>query len=106
MFSFTFRDCYLDFTTFYGTKLKKTLFQDCSLKEVDFSEVDLSGSSFNNSDLFGARFFNTVLEKVDFTTARNFSIDMDVNKMKRAKFSALNLAGLLQKYGLDVNYDL
>lgn len=102
MFSFTFDECLLDYSTFFGTKLRKTTFQDCSLKEVDFTEVDLTASVFRNCDLTATRFLQTNLEKVDFRTALNFSIDPDGNKMKKTKFSAMNLAGLLYKYNLDI----
>lgn len=104
MFSFEFNECYLDYCTFAYTKLKKTQFSGCSLKEVDFSNTDLTESVFKKCDLSGTRFSNTILEKVDFRTAQNFSIDPDANKMKKAKFSALDLVGLLQKYNLDISY--
>jgi uncharacterized protein YjbI with pentapeptide repeats len=103
MFSFTFTDCHLDYSTFYGTKLKKTNFNNCTLLDVDFSQTDLSASVFNNCDLAATCFSNTNLEKADFRTARNFSIDPDGNKMKKAKFSSLNLEGLLTKHNLDID---
>ncbi|NML36630.1 pentapeptide repeat-containing protein [Chitinophaga sp. G-6-1-13] len=102
MFSFSFYECILDYSTFLGTRLRKTLFHDCSLKEVDFSEADLTSADFKNSDLTMARFSNTILEKADFRNAQNFGIDPDFNKMKKARFSALNLSGLLYKYNLDI----
>lgn len=105
LFSFSFQECILDYSTFFRTKLKKTKFMDCSLKEVDFEEVDLTGSLFRNCDMEGTRFMRTTLEKADFSTSRNFTIDLDANMVKRAKFSALNLAGLLYKYNLDINFD-
>ena len=102
MFSFAFNDCHLDYCIFFGTKLRKTNFIACTLKETDFSEADLTASVFTNCDLAGARFSNTILEKVDFRAAWNFVIDPDGNKMKKAAFSASNLAGLLQKHQLDI----
>jgi len=104
MFSFRFDNCIMDLCTFYGRKLKETRFVQCSLKNVDFSETDLTSSIFSNSDLTGATFSNTLLEKVDFRTATNFSIDPEFNKLKKAKFSALQLEGLLYKYQLDIDY--
>ena len=90
------------YSTFFGTKLRKTNFTDCSLKEVDFSNVDLSESVFKNCELSGATFINTILEKVDFRTALNYGMNPDLNKIKKAKFSALNLSGLLHKHNLDI----
>lgn len=102
MFSFSFSDCILDYSTFFGTKLKKTSFKNCNLKDVDFSQVDLSAAVFENCDLHGACFSNSILEKTDFRTATNFAIDPEGNKIKKAKFSESNLAGLLVKYDLDI----
>lgn len=104
MFSFSFSECILDYATFFGTRLRKTPFLDCSLKEVDFSEADLTAADFKNSDLTGARFLNTILEKADFRNAQNFGIDPDCNNIKKARFSAFNLSGLLYKYNLDIEY--
>jgi len=42
-------------------------------------------------------------EKADFRTAYNFSIDPEVNKINRAKFSSMNLAGLLSKYDIEID---
>ena len=104
MFSFSFDKCFLDYSIFYASKLKKTVFNSCSIKEADFSEAVLTGSKFTDCDLFNTLFSRTVLDKVDFRTARNFSIDPEFNKVKKAKFSAFNLEGLLQKYQLDVEH--
>jgi uncharacterized protein YjbI with pentapeptide repeats len=81
-------------------KLAKTRFINCSLKETDFAEADLSSSVFNNCDLAHAGFDNTNLEKADLRTAYNYSIDPERNKVKKAKFSAAGLSGLLHKYDL------
>lgn len=92
----------MDYSTFFGIKLQKTLFFNCSLKEVNFSEADLTSSIFKKSDLTGTVFSNTNLEKVDFSSAVNFAIDPEFNKMKNAKFSASQLEGLLYKYKLNI----
>jgi fluoroquinolone resistance protein len=105
MFSFIFDKSHLDYSTFYGTKLRKTKFSDCSLKETDFEETDLTGSIFQNCDLSGASFIRSILEKTDFRTARNFSFDPAVNKMKQARFANSNLSGLLNQFKLDIDYD-
>ena len=83
----------------------KTKFDKCTLKETDFSEVNLTASVFSECDLTNAIFSNTILEKVDFRTANNFSIDPEYNKLKKAKFSSFNLEGLLYKYKLDIEYE-
>jgi len=101
-FSVVFQDNILDYSSFFQCKMKKTNFTDCSLKQVDFGETDLSMAVFKNCDLALASFVRTNLEKTDFRTARNYSLDPEQNKVKGAKFSHLGLAGLLYKYRLDI----
>lgn len=99
-FSVSFDQCHLDYSNFYGVKLRKTLFKSTSLKEVEFAEADLTDSQFIDCDLSAANFSNTILDKADFRTAINYSIDPERNKLKKARFSSLNLGGLLHKYDL------
>jgi len=102
LFTVNFQDCIVDYSSFFKKKIKNTKFVNCSIKEVDFAEVDLSMSIFDNCDLLNASFVRTNLEKTDFRSARNYSIDPEMNRMKNAKFSNLGLAGLLYKYNLDI----
>ncbi len=104
MFAVKFNESYLDYSTFFGKKMKNTLFSDCSVKEVDFTRVDLTGSIFKNCDLTSAIFLQSTIEKVDFTTAKNYSIDPEQNKIKNAKFSISDLPGLLTKYNIKVHH--
>lgn len=103
LYSFTFIESYLDYSTFYGTKLRKTILKHCSLKESDFEATDLTMSVFENCDLEGTKFVRSVLEKADFRTAKNTGIDPDLNNLKQAKFSHDNLSGLLLKHRLDIS---
>jgi fluoroquinolone resistance protein len=105
LFSFKFEDCVLDYSTFVGTKMKGTGFINCSMKQVDFEGTDLTGAVFKDCDLSEAAFINSNLDTADFSTARHFSIDPTVNKMKKAKFSYRGLAGLLHKYQLNISFD-
>jgi uncharacterized protein YjbI with pentapeptide repeats len=102
LLSFSFDKCYLNFSTFHRKKIKNTIFKDCSIKEVDFSETDLTASGFLNCDLARSIFNRTVLEKVDFRTAYNYSIDPELNRIKKAKFSQFGVAGLLDKYQISI----
>ena len=104
MYSFAFTDCILDYSIFLGLKIRNTHFLRCSMKEVDFSQADLSMAIFDECDLSGAIFANTTLEKTDFRKAHNFRIQLENNKVKKAKFNSSNLSGLVLHYGLDL-YD-
>ncbi|MCH5690434.1 pentapeptide repeat-containing protein [Niabella sp. W65] len=83
-------------------KIKNTAFDNCTLHEVDFTDTDLTGASLTHCDLKGAAFDNTLLEKADLSTAYNYIIDPDRNKIKKARFSKDGLWGLLTKYNIVV----
>ena len=102
LFSASFTQCTLNLSSFYKLKIKNTVFNDCILHEIDFTDTDLTGASFTNCDLKGATFDNTLLEKADLSTAYNYIIDPDRNKIKKARFSKEGLPGLLMKYNIVV----
>ncbi|MEQ1733302.1 MAG: pentapeptide repeat-containing protein [Bacteroidia bacterium] len=103
LFAIKFNDCVLNHSSFFQLKAKATQFNTCTLHEVDFTEADLTSSLFDNCDLAGATFDRTLLEKVDFRTARNFALDPELNRIKKAKFSIGSVAGLLSKYNIDIS---
>ena len=100
--SFSFEGCQLNHSSFYKTKIKKTVFKDTQLQEVDFAECDLTGVVFDNCNLAQAVFDHTVIEKADFRTSYHYSIDPEINRIKKAKFSILGVSGLLEKYDIDI----
>lgn len=101
--SFSFDTCNLSHSTFYKTAIKKTIFKDSQLLEVDFTECDLTDSMFSNCDLANATFDRTVIEKADFRTSFNYSIDPEINRIKKAKFSIFGIPGLLEKYDIIID---
>lgn len=100
--SFSFDGCQLDHSSFYQRKIRKTAFRNSQIREVDFTEADLSGVLLENCDLLNAHFERTILEKADLSTAYNFSIDPEGNRIRKAKFSVSGLAGLLGKYDIEI----
>lgn len=102
--SFRFENCVLNHASFYIVKIKGTVFKNCELKEVDFTEADLSAVVFDNCNLEGTIFEHTVLEKADFSTAFNYSLDPASNNIKKAKFSIAGLHGLLSKYDIEISH--
>ena len=83
--------------------MKKTLFSHCSLQEVDFTESLLTEAVFEDCNLRDAKFENTVLEKADLRTAINFSINPEMNKIRKARFSYPAVLTLLDKYGIMID---
>lgn len=102
--SFNFENCIVNHSSFYATKLKKTIFKNTQLQEVDFTDCDLTQAVFENCDLSRAIFNNTNIEKADFRTSHNYSINPEVNRIKKAKFSLSGISGLLDKYDITIEY--
>lgn len=72
--------------SFGGSKLNDCHFTNTNLIGADFGEVNLSGTIFHKCDLSMA----------DFTTAIQYDIDPQTNKIKKAKFSLPEALGLLR----------
>lgn len=104
--SFSFENCRLDHSSFFRLKLRKTRFRNCEMEGVDFGEADLTEALFENTKLVQAIFDNTTLEKADLRTASGFSIDPERNTLKKAKFAQSGLAGLLDKFQIQVDRSL
>lgn len=100
--SFRFENCQMNLSSFFRVKMKNTKFIHCSLQEVDFTECDLTGALFDQCDLGRAIFDGTTLEKADLRSAYNYSIDPANNKIKKAKFSLQGVAGLLDKFDIEI----
>ncbi len=103
LFAASFNHCSLNLSSFYQVKLKGTTFKTCNLQEVDFTEADLSAAIFDNCDLLKAVFENSILEKADLRSAFNYAIDPDKNRVRKARFSFPGIAGLLDKYDIDIS---
>jgi len=102
LFSVAFENCIIDFASFNGKKMPKTNFVKCSLKETSFVQTNLTGSKFEQCDLSGTIFNRSDLSSVNFATAYNYTIDPEINTMKKAVFAAEGLAGLLAKHQLKI----
>ncbi len=102
LFQVAFESCQLDYSLFAKKKMKQTRFEHCSLIECDFTECQLTESVFDECILTGSTFYLSRLEKADFRTAIDYSIDPDENYLKKARFSQSRLAGLLDKYDLRI----
>ena len=102
LFSVEFDSCILDYASFMGKKMVKTRFAHSSLKEVSFSNTNLNGSVFDDTNLEDAVFNRTDLTSVNFTTAYNYTMDPELNILKKASFSTQGIAGLLVKYGIKI----
>jgi uncharacterized protein YjbI with pentapeptide repeats len=83
--------------------MKGVIFRSCQLQETDFGACDMSNGVFDNCDLLRAIFDSTILEKADFRTAYNYSINPESNRIKKARFSISGISGLLEKYDIEIS---
>lgn len=95
-----FEHCILNLASFYKLKLKGTRFIHCQMHETDFVEADLSMASFESTDLSGARFENTNFEKCDLRYAVGYSINPNLNRLKKTRVSREGLHGFLHQVDL------
>ena len=63
----------------------------------------MTAALFDQCNFKDAKFENTILEKADFRTSYNYSIDPDVNRIRKAKFSLPAVVGLLNKYDIEID---
>ena len=101
-FSAGFEGCILDNASFFKRKMAKTVFDRCRLWEVDFGDCDMQSVRFPECDLKRAQFADTDLRKADLRTAFNYSIDPNINKIRKAKFSLAGVVGLLESYDIEI----
>lgn len=102
LFSANFDGCILNHSSFFKMNLKNLHMHNSALIEVDFTETDLTGAVIKNCDLLNAKFENTILEKADLRTSFNYSINPELNRIKKAKFSMPAVVGLLDKYDIEI----
>ncbi|HAD10829.1 MAG TPA: hypothetical protein DCF33_00170 [Saprospirales bacterium] len=100
--SFTFKDCLLQYASFFRLKIPGTAFLHCQMEEVNLEETDLRRAVFQDCNLLNAGFDYANLEETDFRTAHHFRIHPDRCKIQGARFAAGNLEGLLTHYKIKV----
>jgi uncharacterized protein YjbI with pentapeptide repeats len=104
LFSVRFESSILDYASFMNKKMMKTKFIDTSMKQVLFTGSNLSHAVFDATDLADAIFNGTNLKEADFVNAYNYTIDPELNDIKKAKFSLQGVPGLLTKYGIRITH--
>jgi len=100
--AFRFENCILNDSVFVELALKGTAFTNTELTGVDFTGCDLTGAVFGNCNLMDATFVHTILEKADLRTAHSYTIDPELNKIRKARFAIPDVVGLLRKYDIDI----
>lgn len=73
------------------------------MHEVDFTNCDLTSAVITACDLQDAKFENTLLESADLRTSFHYSIDPNLNKIRKASFSVSSIEGLLHTYNIRID---
>ena len=90
-----FMSCQLNYSNFKLLKLPGIKMTDCEVKDADFTEADFSKSDFKKTDFEKSRFLKTNLSGANFKGARNYSINVLYNTLKKTKFSYPEVLALL-----------
>lgn len=97
-----FFKCVLNHCSFFGLFIREIAITECSAKEVDFREADCTEADFTDTDLENSLFGKTNLTRADFSTAKNYHIDVFENEIKKAKFSFPEAVSLLNCLGIEL----
>lgn len=90
------------FGSFAELDITECSFEKCKLRKIDFENTNARRVSFNGSDLSEARFNHTNIEKADFREAYNYLIDPRENRIKKAKFSRVEVSNLLIPFEIEI----
>jgi uncharacterized protein YjbI with pentapeptide repeats len=98
IFGVGFEGCVLSYGSFVGLKMANTKFVRCKAHETTFADLDLTGADFSDTELNGAKFLDTDLTSADLSTAIEYGINPNENRLNKTKFSpeaAIQLAETL-----------
>lgn len=90
----------MNYSNFFGLKLQGMEIINCTAKEVDFTETDLTKANFSGTDLAGSIFENTDLTQADLSEATNYTINANINRLKKTIFSLPEAASLLSSFDI------
>lgn len=102
-FSVHFSKCQLDHSSFYKMDLTRSRFTHCRMHGTDLSGANLSSLVLAGCDLLNAKIEHCDLSHADFRKAVNYTLDPDMNTMKKARFSLPEVTGLLAKYNIEID---
>jgi uncharacterized protein YjbI with pentapeptide repeats len=98
--SVNFTSCVINHSVFTRLSLRKINIVDCYASDVDFAEADLTQANFKQTNLLNARFLNTNLAHADFSDANSYSVNPNLNKLKKTKFSLPEAISLLSSFDI------
>ena len=72
----------------------------CTAIDVDFQEANLSHVNFAGTDLQDSKFLRTNLAYADLSTAKHYSIDPNLNTLRKTVFSLPEAVSLLDRFDI------
>ena len=101
-FEFSFRQCILNDSSFFGLTLQALVLDECKVHDVDFREGDFSHALMTYSDFTHSLFMRTNLQSANFAESTQYSINILENQVKGAKFSKHEAVYLLESLGIEL----
>ncbi len=102
LFSANFKNCLLQYCNFSDLNMKNSSFKGSKLKDSHFTNTILKSADLSDVDLSRTLFHNCGLCNADFSSATQYVIDPRTNKIKKAKFSFPEAAGLLRAFDITI----
>ena len=97
-----FFKCIINDSAFFGLSLNEIVVEECKAYDVDFREGNFSEANFMFTDFTNSLFNETNLTGADFTEAVNYRIDINHNRISRAKFSRHEAVSLLESLEIEL----
>ncbi|MDH4275115.1 MAG: pentapeptide repeat-containing protein [Gammaproteobacteria bacterium] len=97
-----FIKCTLNDSSFFGLNLQELVIEECKAHDVDFREGVFSDANFGYTDFTNSMFRRTNLSGANFAEATEYSIDIYINDIKRAKFTRFEAVRLLEALEIEL----
>jgi fluoroquinolone resistance protein len=98
-----FDGCVLNFSSFMGLDFGGRSITNCTVHDAVFSRTMLSGADCSGTDFAGSSFKHCDMSGADFRGAKNYIIDIETNRLAKAKFSLPEAISLLASLGIDLS---
>lgn len=99
-FAINIKESVVSTCNFSDLTMKRASFHKSQIKDCFFINTQLVEADFTNTDLQGTVFHKSNLNKSDFSGAINYSINLQSNTVKNAKFSYPEVMGLLKSFDI------
>jgi fluoroquinolone resistance protein len=98
-----FDGCVLDFSSFMGVDFSGRSIRHCTVHDAVFSRTMLRGADCSGTDFAGSSFKRCDMSEADFRGAKNYVMDVETNRLTKAKFSLPEAISLLASLEIDLS---